>query len=302
VGIPRAFASRREKGLTVSPQIKDLNRMLRDVPAMPAVAQRVMHLLGDPRTTNSVLGDALASDQAMAARVLQMANSPFFGTRQKISSISNAVFVLGHSALRSLIITVCTKGLYKNPGLMERKNWEHSLGSATAARHLAEKTGLMDQDEAFTGGLLHDIGRTMLMIADREAYQALFERDYNQDFAPDGLIALEKEEFGYDHCEVGAPVILKWRLPGIYARIARRHHATSSDVIEREEDPKAIALVAQANLIAHRVGLGRHEPDEQIDVMANIYNEMLGIGREMTLEIVKLALRDYKDAREQFSL
>ena len=73
----------------MSPIIDNIDRMVRDVPAMPLVAQKVMHMLGDPRTTNSMLGDTLSSDQSLVTRILQMANSPFFGTRQKIASISN---------------------------------------------------------------------------------------------------------------------------------------------------------------------------------------------------------------------
>ena len=108
----------------MSPLIENLDRMVQGIPTMPVVAQKVMQMLGDPRTNNAALGETLSSDQSMASRVLRMANSPFFGTRRKIGSISNAIFILGHSALRSLIITACTKGLYANPRLMEQKLWE----------------------------------------------------------------------------------------------------------------------------------------------------------------------------------
>ena len=125
----------------MSPQIENIDNMINDIPAMPVVAQKVMHMLGDPRITNSVLGETLATDQSLATRVLQMANSPFFGTRQKIGSISGAIFILGHAALRSLIITVCTKGLYKNPGLMEQKTLGNiGLGAAVASRSYGAKS------------------------------------------------------------------------------------------------------------------------------------------------------------------
>lgn len=286
----------------MSPQIENLERMARDLPAMPVVAQKTMHMLGDPRTTNAMLGETLASDQALASRILQMANSPFFGTRQKIASISNAVFVLGHSALRSLIITVCTKGLFKNPGLMEEKIWEHALAAAVAARQIAEKLPPMDPDEAFLGALLHDVGKTSLVVVYHDDFRDVFTEAYNDDLTMEEAMELEKSEFGYTHCEIGALVLAKWRLPPLFARIARRHHATNAELLNKEQDPKAIAVAALANLIAQRLGMGRHEPDKRVDVIGSVYNEMLGVDRDAALQIIEKTLEVYKEARDQFDL
>lgn len=276
--------------------------MVRDVPAMPVVAQKVMHMLGDSRTTNVQLGETLASDQSLASRILQMANSPFFGTRKKISSISGAVFVLGHSALRSLIITACTKGLFKNPGLMEEKLWEHSLGSAIAAREIATACNRMDPDEAFISGLLHDIGKPIFVSAYPAEYRAIFTKVYESNLTMEENIALEKEEFGYDHCEVGSRVLTAWRLPTMYARAARRHHTDNLQLISGDDNPEVLAVVAQANRIAMRVGLGRPEPDKRVDVIETNANVYLNLNREKVLQIVEKTLKTYKEARDQFNL
>ncbi len=286
----------------MSPQIENLDRMVRDVPAMPTVAQKVMNMLGDPRATNAMLGETLSSDQSMASKILQMANSPFFGTRQKIATISSGIFVMGHSALRSLIVTVCTKGLFKNPGLMEEKIWEHSLGAAVAARAIAEKTALMDPDEAFILGLLHDIGKTSLLVVYHDAYQELFMKAYNENLSMEELRELEREEFGYDHCEVGSRVLLKWRLPPLCARVARRHHSKNAELIQREEEPKLIALASQANLIAARVGFGTPVPDKRVDVVNNLFTKTMEIDKKTTVEIIENTLKVFREAREQFNL
>lgn len=286
----------------MSPLVQNLDHLVRDIPAMPVVAQKVMHMLGDPRTNNTALGDTLSSDQSLASRLLQMANSPFFGTRQRIGSVSGAIFILGHVALRSLIITVCTKGLYKHAGLMEQKLWEHALGTATASRLMARKTGVLDSDEALICGLLHDIGQTILSVIYHKEFQAIFMRAYGDSIPRVDMQALEREEFGYTHCEVGMRVITKWRLPNLYARAARRHHAESLEVLEREENPRAVALVAQANLIARRLGLGLREPDKEVDVIQTIYNEMLGLNRQHVLQLIEQTLKTYHNARAQFAL
>ena len=286
----------------MSPAIENLDTMVRDVPAMPVVAQKVMHMLGDPRTTNTQLGETLGSDQSLASRVLQMANSPFFGTRQKIGSISGAIFILGHAALRSLIITVCTKGLYKSPGLMEQKLWEHALATGVASRLTAEKVGFLDPDEAFVGGLLHDVGKTVLAVFQHSSYETVFMRAYNEGLSYGEVRDMEKEEFGYDHCEIGLRVITKWRLPGLLARIARRHHTETTETLEKEENPQAVAVVAQANLITNRLGLGLREPDKRIDVISTPYCAMLCLEKPSVLRLVEKTLKVYHDARDQFSL
>jgi putative nucleotidyltransferase with HDIG domain len=298
----------------VSPLIENLDNMVRDVPSMPVVAQKVMHMLGDPRTTNPALGETLGADQSLASRILQMANSPFFGTRQKIGSISGAILILGHAALRSLIITACTKGLYKNPGLMEQKLWEHALATATASRLIASTAkgsmdpdgastpGSTDPDEAFVAGLLHDIGQTIFALVYHNAYETLFMRVYNEGLSRNDLMEMEREEFGYNHCEVGLRVITKWRLPGNIARVARRHHTENPETLENEDHPRIVALVAEANLIVCRLGLGLREPDKRVDIISTLYNKMLNLERPQVLRLVEETLKTYHEARDQFNL
>lgn len=286
----------------MSPQVENIEQMIRDVPSMPVVAQKVMHMLGDPRVSNAALSEALAADQALASRILQMANSPAFGTRQKISSIANAIFILGHSTLRGVVIAVCTKGLFKNPGLMENKLWEHSLASAIAARQLAETTGKMDPDDAFVVGLLHDIGRTMFAVVYRKAYKEIFEDYYEKMALPEQILEVEKAEFGFDHNEVGSRTIKKWRLPGNIARVARRHHTTNLELLQKDEDAVAIAIAAESNLITLRLGLGTKAPDDRVDLLRNPYIQILEFPPDKLMKSVQQTLTTFKEVHGEFSL
>lgn len=283
----------------MSPLIEDLNRLMSDVPALPVVGQRVMTMMGDDNTTNAQLGSVLSSDQALASRVLQMANSPYFGARSPISSVSNAVFVLGHSALRSLIITVCTKGLYKQIGLMEEKLWDYALASAIGAREIARATGFLDPDDAFVGGLLHDVGRTILAVNFHDPYRDIFAHCFNEDLPASELKALEKEEFGYDHNEIGQATIAKWKLPPVFGRMARRHHDTNPELLGREEQPQAVALVAQAGLIAERLGLGFARPHRDVDLLENPCNRhFLKLEAPALSKLVERTLLDFNENRK----
>ncbi len=286
----------------MSPIIRNLNTIVQEVPAMPVVAQQVMQMLNDPLTTNAMLGETLSMDQSIAARVLQMANSPFFGLRKKVASISNAIFVLGHSMLNSVVLTACTKNLFRKPGVMEKKIWEHALGTAVAARLLAERTGLQDHNEAFIGGLLHDIGRTSLLAVYPDEYRPQFMEFLHERGKMTDLIAVEKQEFGYDHCEIGALVLAKWNLPKVYARVALLHHTDMLEVLDLEEDPGAIALAGQANLVAARLGLGRKEPDEHLEVISTPFNDILNLDRDDMFKILRKTAENYKASQDQFKL
>ena len=185
---------------------------------------------------------------------------------------------------------------------MEEKIWEHALAAAVAARQIAEALPPMDPDEAFLGGLLHDVGKTSLVVVYHDDFRDVFMEAYNDDLTMEEAMDLEKSEFGYTHCEIGALVLAKWRLPAVFARIARRHHTTNAELLSKEEDPRAIAVAGLANLIAQRLGLGRHEPDKRVDVIGSVFNETLGVNRDTALQIVEKTLKVYAEARDQFDL
>ena len=186
---------------------------------------------------------------------------------------------------------------------MEQKIWERALGTAVAAKEAAGVTGLMDPDEAFIGGLLHNVGQTIFTVVYKPDYQKLFQEWYNGESSTnDSLIEAEKDEFGYDYTQIGSRVIQKWRLPPVYARIARRHTTANPEVLNNEEDPNAIALVGQGHVVVARLGIGRHEPDKSADVMNSIYNKTLKLDRDQVLKLVEHTLKTFSECRDQFGL
>ena len=186
---------------------------------------------------------------------------------------------------------------------MEKCMWEHSLGAAVISRHLAEKTGIMDADEAFVGGLLHDVGRTALAYNYHPAYLKIFEKVQAENLSTDQIIEAEKEEFGYAHGAIGDCVIKKWKLPEMYSSIARYHHNQDLEIISRQEHSKAIALVGLADLIAERLGLGMQERNREIDIFSNFYNdEFIKLNRDAVLNIVEESYRKYAESRDQFEI
>jgi|SRR6266511_2535566 len=118
---------------------------------------------------------------------------------------------MGYKTVQSLVITASTETLHRstNVGFKDKRLWEHALGVALAARFLAQECRYASVEEAFLGGLLHDIGKVALDSNLGERYQAMDERVYNEDYT---FLEAEQEMLGYDHMEVGALMIKNWNM------------------------------------------------------------------------------------------
>lgn len=227
---------------------------------MPDIAQRVMQLVSDDRTTPEMLQKVIATDPALAARILKIANSPFYGISRSVRTLSTAVTILGYRSLRNLVLAVSSKAVYKRFGLTEKMLWEHAIGVAMAAYVIGKETRFPDPEEAFLGGLFHDIGKVILNNDAPEKYNRVIERVYNDDVT---AYFAEKEVFGYSHPEVGALVVKKWRLSEELEFSIRYHHDFRFLL---NGYPyylgKLAALIHFADLVCLQLGIGRREPSD----------------------------------------
>ncbi len=231
-----------------------------DLPALPEVAARVLELVRNPKTRVQDLETAISRDQALTAKVLRIANSAFYGVRGTISTLSRAIVVLGFNTLRSVVMASSAKGLYrtKNSCFKDKILWEHSLAVALAARSLAVHCQYGAREEAFVGGLLHDIGKVILDRSLREPYQEVLERVYNDG---QSFVEAETEVLGFDHTEVGALVVARWGLAPALQEAVRLHHQPMS----AETDPTLCAIVSLANSLCVKLGIGpERNPDLEL--------------------------------------
>jgi len=111
-----------------------------DLPTIPIVATKVMQLIESERASADEIAKVVASDPAVAARVLKISNSSFYGCQRQIQTLSHAIMVLGFSTLKSLVVAASVKQVYKPYGLTEKMLWEHSFGAGLAARIIAKET------------------------------------------------------------------------------------------------------------------------------------------------------------------
>jgi putative nucleotidyltransferase with HDIG domain len=207
----------------------------------PAV-QSILPRLADDRFNVNELGRLVAQDPILAARVLRLANSPFYGLPRQVGSLQEAVVVLGFSNLRSMVLSAGLIGAFSDSEAISR-----SLAIAAAARSLAKSLRL-DQGMAFTAGLLHNLGALLLGHFAPDRWQALSSE--SMETAATRLLK-EREIFGFDHCELGAEIAGDWRFPDTIQTAIRSHPLPP-------DDPPSVVtdLVHTAWVISSQEGSG----------------------------------------------
>ncbi|GLH67966.1 HDOD domain-containing protein [Geothrix edaphica] len=238
--------------MSITPQ--ELTTNLGDLPPLPQVAAQVLRLALDPETTAGDFQRVISLDPALAGQVLRISNSTSFGMMREVTTLTQAVTTLGVSALKSVVIASSARNLYHrgSVGPEEQLLWEHARVAAMASRAFAARLGLPQTEEAFVGGLLHDIGKSVLAMKFPERYGLLLRAVHGQKGA---CLDLEREAFGFDHAMVGEALAGQWNLAHSLQAAVRWHH----DPLRAAEDHRPLtAVVALGNHLAldQRAGLG----------------------------------------------
>ncbi len=205
--------------------IEEIVRQTPDLPTIPAAALAVMRETESAISTASSVARHIAQDQALAARVLRLANSAYYGLSGEVTDLQECVVVLGMRCIRNLSMVAATYPWMVRPlqgyGLGPKQMWTHSFGVAIAAQRIASETRAVEPDLAFTAGLLHNIGKVALSIC--------LEKELGKvvrlaEMAKISFDEAEKKVLGFDHCEVGEYLGRMWNLPKPLVLAIRYHH------------------------------------------------------------------------------
>lgn len=230
--------------------LKELVSRMSVVPSIPAVYFRVLKELQSPSATAQSIGEIVAQDPGMTAKLLQMVNSAFFGISRKIANVSEAVQMLGINTVRSLGLTIHAFSCFEQSQVRSfsiGRIWNHSVATGQIAKQIAgmARMGAPISDEAFIAGLLHDLGKLMLcanMVSQYQQAMALVETD--------NLAIWEAEQrvFGATHADVGAYLLGLWGLPAPVVEAVALHHQPRRAVM-RTFCP--LTAVHVADVLAH---------------------------------------------------
>lgn len=193
------------------------------LPPFPQVAIRVLQLTNNENVQLHQLSELISSDAAFASEVLTIANSMVYAPRFPACTVLQAIAVLGANHLQGMCLTVGVRsylGKSLNHPLI-RNVWRHNLACAMIAEQLAA-AGFMDNDTAYTSGVLHDIGRLALAVIRPKEYAVLLQKHLG---SGESILPLERELFGCDHCEAGRHLVADWALPPEFGAIVSDHHS-----------------------------------------------------------------------------
>jgi putative nucleotidyltransferase with HDIG domain len=267
-----------------------------DLPTMPVVAEKVMMLVADPDATTEQLQKVISADQALAARILKIANSAFYASVRKINTISEAVVIIGFNTLRSIVLTASSREIYKRFGLTEKMLWEHSMGAAISAGVIAKDLKLPNQEEAYLGGLLHDVGKVVLDNSDPQKFADVMEMVYNEQMS---FRMAEQEVYGFSHVDVGAMVIRKWKLSE-NLEMAVRHQYNPKWLSMDPNLMKLTAVVNLANQFCLRLGIGHRKPVEDLPLEKEEAFEILQMKADRLPMLLELTAKAYEEERRFF--
>ena len=260
--------------------LDDIVRTLHDLPSLPAVVMELLTSIDQEDVDISVLAKKVSHDQALTAKTLRLANCSLYGLQVKVTTIQQAIIYLGFQTTRNLITAAAVTGCFAQgqcPGFDDKAFWRHSIAAGACCRVLARRLRF-NQDVAFTAGLLHDIGRLVLVSTFPEQYQQVLEYQRQQDV---GVLDAERAIMGVDHVDAGMALSDHWNFSDTMKMAIAHHH-----------DPDApgagllAAIVHVANAIVHALDLAGDEEDLVPTVSASAWTA-LGLNEEAYLHVFR---------------
>lgn len=269
-----------------------------DLPAMPVVATKVMQLVEDERATAEELAKIVQSDPTMAARVLKISNSAFYGCQRQIQTLPSAIVVIGFNTLKTLVLMASVKEMFKPNGLTEKMLWEQSFGAALAARVIARETRTANPEEAFLAGLMQDIGKIIMQHIDPGKFQMVIEQYYNEGLEFDEA---EKAFYSFSHAELGGCVLQKWNFPETLVSVVTHHHTFDLPDADDHYQRRMTAVASLANLFCVKLGIGERSPRADLELSGTYAAKLLKMDNERIGELLDNFAEVYERDKSYFS-
>lgn len=221
---------------------------INELPVLSNITSRIIELTNDPKTTTDQLCDVISQDQVIVSKALKIVNSAYYGMPRKIVTIREAVTMLGTDTIRTIVIGASVFSTLEhlsglNKSIIESM-WRHSAACAAASRIIALRMGITEQEHAFVAGLLHDIGKIVLIFVKPNEYNEVI----NKIAQGKTSIETEQELLGFTHTEVGRIAAEKWSLPPLLVSVIGNHHD------DTQQDCELVTVVKIADAVSNMAG------------------------------------------------
>ena len=273
------------------PDLQKIIARIDDLPTLPRTVLRITELVNDPKSSAKDLARIITDDQVLTARLLKLVNSSFYGFPQRISTVTNAIVLLGFDAIRSLLLTTSVFDLFasrKKRRKQDQENfWDHSLGCAVGAKVIGNHLRHDKIEELFVSGLLHDIGKIVEMLFLPDEFARVVDTVNKKKIL---MISAEEEVLGYSHAEVGKLLADKWNLPVRLEQVIAYHHqpaSAGSFIMEA-------SIVHLADILCRALNMG-YGGDDKIPPLDKLAWEGLRIKTDAIETIMETMQDEYSD-------
>ncbi len=264
---------------------------IENLPTLPEVANRLMRIINDPITTAADVANLIARDPSLTSKVLRLANSAFYGIPRTVTTVHNAVVILGLKVINTMVFSITVVKMFPGDGREEALNrkrfWAHCLACAVLTKLLAQRmrrVTLFDPEECFCAGLIHDIGRVVLDQYFHEEFAQAFKRAGSEKIS---LGDAETQVLGFSHTDAGEWLTARWELPHEIRIPIIYHHRPS----EAPQAADVTALVHMADVLCYQIDFGTPGIECPPKLDAGIV-EQLGFSEEELAQLRAEALED----------
>jgi len=234
-------------------RLEEILILVKAVPPYPKVAQKVLLMLDDPSVKAADLAEVIQYDAAITTNILKICNSAFFGLSRKVTSLDEALVVIGQNEMKDIIVTSSSAKFYKGKmaagyDLEQGDLWRHSVACAIVAKLLSPYVKGTNASAAFTAALLHDIGKRFLSGFVADELDAIVKKVDEENCS---FVEAEKELLGANHAELGGMILQNWEFDPEMVAAVREHH----DENALQKGPLS-ALIALSNAVVVSIGIG----------------------------------------------
>lgn len=270
--------------------VEKITESIKDLPTLPTIFYTISEAMNNPRSTTEDIAKIVSTDQASAFKVLKVANSPFFGFRGRIDTVPQAVLHLGFNELKNIILALSVMKFFSKSTYSEhmkpRDFWAHSIAAGICTRMLGSSVKVPNLEQYFLAGILHDIGKLLLLDLLGEKYLEVFRIIEEKNCL---IREAERISIGIDHAEAGRLLAERWKLPPVIKNTIYYHHSGLND----GRTDTLVSCVHVADIAVRMFDLGnpgdRLIPQPNIKALAS-----LGLSAGVFTDITPALMADFK--------
>ena len=256
-------------------EYSDLLAKLQDIPTLPIVAMKVNELINDPNSSGADIAEVMKKDQVLTAKVLRLVNSSYYAIPGGVADVQRALAFLGFNTVAQLVLSLSVFsvfGLSDNPDFPMLEFWKHALGTAVCSESLAKRLKIAKPEEAFTCGLLHDVGKLVLHQIDPARLASIVRETKASNRA---FVDVEREWDLPGHSFMGEVIATKWGLPQVIRLAIRYHHFDVSQMGSVLASAKpVIHIVRLANQLCVKNHVGNSGDASQGDITPDMLGNL----------------------------